>query len=126
MNSPRFIDHPSVSANPDAYGNATLDLGRALPSWSQSLVAHKWLETGGVPKKADNLADEQRAQYEDIVRILTKGDAFPRPIVGLGMFDNIEIGSGAGIVATLASMGIPLIPVHIRRAQEKGLRKFLV
>lgn len=126
MQSPRFIDHPSVSANPDVYGNATLDLAKALPSWSQSLIAYKWLTSDGTPKKAELLDDEQRAQYDDIIRILTKGDAFPKPIIGLGMFDNVEVGSGAGIVATFAAMGVVMIPVHVRLAQEKGLKKFLV
>lgn len=124
--TPRFIDHPSVSANPAAYGNATLDIAKALPSWKQSLIAYKWLNSEGQPKKPDDLADEQRAQRDDILRILAKGDALPTPIVGLGMFDNVEVGSGAGIIATLADMGVKLIPVHLRRAQEKGLKKFLV
>ena len=124
--TPRFIEHPSVSANPSAYGNATLDIEKALPSWKQSLIAYKWLDSEGQPKKPEALADEQRAQRDDILRILAKGDALPTPIIGLGMFDNVEVGSGAGVIATLADMGIKLVPVHLRRAQEKGLKKFLV
>lgn len=89
-------------------------------------MAHKWLDSGGTPKRAEVLAEEQRSQYEDIIRIFSKGDAFPKPIIGLGMFDNVEVGSGAGIVATLASLGIQIIPVHVRLAQEKGLKKFLI
>lgn len=124
--TPRFIDHPSVSANPEAYGNATLNLSAALPSWGQSLIAYKWLGGDGLPKADDQLADEQALQRADILAVLERGDALPKPIIGLGMFDNVEVGSGAGIVATLASLGEATIPVHVRLAQQKGLKKFLL
>lgn len=124
--TPRFMDHPSVSANPGAYGNGSLDVEKALPSWKQSLIAYKWLDAEGRPKKPDALDDEQRAQRDDILRILAKGDALPKPIIGLGMFDNVEVGSGAGIIATLADIGVKILPVHLRIAQEKGLKKFLI
>lgn len=120
------MDHPSVSANPEAYGNATLNIAAALPSWSQSLIAYKWLDSTGIPKDPGALADEQATQRADILAILERGDALPKPIIGLGMFDNLEVGSGAGIVATLAALGEVTIPVHVRRAQEKGLKKFLL
>lgn len=123
--TPRFLDHPSAATS-EAYVSGTLDLSKALPSWRQSLISYKWLDAEARPKKPEELADEQRAQYEDVLRILTKGDALPKPIIGLGMFDNVEVGSGAAIVATLAAMDVKLVPVHIRAAQEKGLRKFLL
>lgn len=124
--TPRFTDHPNVAANRDAYTDATLDIAKALPSWRQSLISYKWLNAEARPKGASDLADEQRAQVDDVIRILTRGDALPKPIVGLGMLDNLEVGSGAAIVATLAAQGVKTIPVHVRKAQEKGLKKFLV
>ena len=122
--TPRFLDHPNATS--DVYVSGVLDLAKALPSWRQSLISYKWLGADAQPKKPDELADEQRAQYEDILRILTRGDALPKPIIGLGMFDNVEVGSGAAIVATLAALDVKVIPVHMRVAQEKGLRKFLL
>lgn len=121
----QFDDHPSVGANKDAYIDGILDLTKALPSWRQSLLAHKWLTADGAAKPSETLGAEQKAKYDEYESALQNGVPLPKPIIGIGMVDNIEVGSGAAVVLLMAHKGAGTLPVHIRAAQSKKLMKFM-
>lgn len=122
----KFIDHPNVGANKDAYIDGVLDLDKAMPSWRQSLLAHKWLTTDGYPKPPETLGAEQKEKYDTYEAMLKNGEALPKPIIGIGMVDNVEVGSGQAVILLLAHKGVKQIPVHIRNSQSKKLMKFMV
>ncbi len=123
---PKFIDHPNVASNKDAYIDGVLDIAKALPSWQQSLLAYKWLTSEGHAKPLDTLGGEQRTRYDEALALLSSGKPLQKPIIGIGMVDNIEVGSGAAIVVLMAHKGITQIPVHIRAGMAKKLMKFMV
>ncbi len=127
LKEPSFVDHPNVSGgNKDAYIDAVLDLDKALPSWRQSLLAYNWLTSDGHAKPVETLGAAQKEKYDEAVALLSAQQSLPKPIIGIGMIDNVEVGSGAAIIVLMAHQGFTQIPVHVRAAMSKKLMKFMV
>ena len=52
--------------------------------------------------------------------------SLPRPVLGWGLFDCVEIGSGRDVFLTLAALGMRHIPVHAPRSMIEALTPFIV
>jgi len=116
-NAPVFADSPVVAAAPERYAEIMIDAAKVLQDWRQSLLAHELIDKNGFVKGDDDITETRLEKRERIRLRLEAGQALEKPILGIGMFDNVEIGSGSDILTTLVMEGVTVLPVHVRTSQ---------
>lgn len=121
----RFTDNPAIAGRCDRYMVVKVDLARVLASWHQSLMAHEWLNGHGHFREPDdlNMCDRDKVLKAD--KILNSGGELPRPVLGIGILDNVEIGSGRDVIYALVRAGHKTASVHIPRSNETEFNRFL-
>ena len=123
--APIFIDNPAIKSREAAYVAVTISVAPVLASWRDSLFAHEWLHPDGSVKKPgeqSELLSIRRAALESRIR---EGSPLERPVLGIGILDTVEIGSGRDTLLTLAALGMTQIPVHIPRSHLDEFRLFI-
>lgn len=121
-----FIPNPTINGQEDAFLSVSVDTQKTLQAWQQSVFAFEWLTPHGTVKAIDDLADTQRQKRMDVEQQIKNGQSLPKPVLGIGMLDNVEIGSGQAVFATIAAMNIKTIDVHIRKSSEKDFAAFII
>ncbi len=121
---PIFADNTVVLARPEQYTEIMVDARKVLQDWKKSLLAHELLDQAGQVKSDDELSETRLEKRENIRDRLSAGLSIEKPVLGIGVFDNVEIGSGSDILATLVLEGVTEIPVHIRVSQLKDFAGF--
>ncbi len=58
-------------------------------------------------------------------KILQAGEALPRPVLGIGILDNIEIGAAREVFYVIAGAGHKTLSVHIPRSNQGEFRPYL-
>lgn len=109
----QFSDNPAVTARRQEYQDIQMAIADILQSWRSSLLAHEWLDNDGAVRPKDALSQRHRRQREHIETLLADRQPLPTPVLGIGMFETIEIGAGRDVVLTLAAHGVETIPVHV-------------
>ncbi len=109
----------------DKYVTLTVDAHAVLESWRESLFSFEWLDAEGVIRPCDDMPVREREKRLAVERDLKAGAPVERPILGIGIMDNIEIGAGRAVFLTLAAMGHKAIPVAVPRTSEKEFKPFL-
>jgi hypothetical protein len=123
---PVFVDNAVATARPEQYAELLVDARKVLTDWKASLLAHELLDSNGFVKGDEDLS-ETRLEKREVVRArLAAGQTLEKPILGIGIFDNIEIGSGSDILATLVMEGVAHLPVHVRKSQLRDFDSFKV
>lgn len=126
MIQPVFTDNPAVAAQADRYTEMLVDAVKILQDWRKSLLAHELLDANGFVKGDDDLS-ESRMEKRDRVRLrLNAGQPLEKPVLGIGIFDNVEIGAGSDVLATLVMEGLTVLPVHVRISQIRDFEGFKV
>jgi hypothetical protein len=127
MNTPsvKFIDNSGLKGRETQYICIIVDTGTVLKSWKKSLFSFEWLTPDGTIRRADELAETERQKFDSVTTAYNNQEALERPILGIGMLDNIEIGSRRDVFLTLAAHGITAIPVHILKQDEKEFTDYL-
>lgn len=120
-----LINNPSVAGREDRYKVIRVDAAKTLKSWKQSLYSFEWLTSEGQIRASDDLPLQERQKRVEIESSLKKGSPIERPVLGIGVMDNIEIGAGRAAFLTLAAQGHKVIEVHIPKANEDDFRPFL-
>lgn len=121
---PLFADNPSVRTQASAYTELLVDAAKVLQSWRVSLLAHELIGKDGTVKADDDL-NETRLEKRELIRArLASGEVLEKPILGIGIFDNIEIGAGSDMLATLVLEGYTILPVHVRTSQLNDFEAF--
>ena len=90
-----------------------------MKSWKISLFSFEWLTPEGQIRKPSELPSKEQEKYQNILSAYSKGDELERPILGIGVMDNIEIGSRRDVLLTLAAQGIDRLEVHIRKQNHE-------
>lgn len=108
-----FIDNKAIKGREDKFTTVTVAVLPVLAAWRDSLFAHEWLTKDGTPKPIDQLSDSAREKRELVEQNINSGTALERPVLGLGILDNLEIGAGKDVLLTLAAHGHEIISVHI-------------
>jgi len=121
-----FADHPVVSGNPAQYAEITVDIRKVLKDWQLSLLSHELIDKDGTIKPDQSLTDSRLARRLEVREAWRRGETLEKPILGIGIFDSIEIGVGSDILVTLAMEGVTALPVHVRAAQIKEFKAFIV
>lgn len=120
-----FIDNPAVKGREDKFIPAIANVAAVLESWKLSLFAYEWLTKDGEIKSTLQMSENIRAKRESAEETLRSSVSLVRPILGLGLLDNVEFGAGKEIFLCLAANGTTAIPVHIPKSQEAEFQRFL-
>lgn len=109
----------------EKYVTVTVDARAVLESWKGSLFSFEWLDASGGIRTPDDMPIREREKRLDVERHLKAGEPLERPILGIGIMDNIEIGAGKAVFLTLAAMGHKTIPVAVPKSCAKEFKPFL-
>lgn len=120
-----FHDHEIVQRMPTDYIEITISPDKILRAWRLSLFAHELLNNDGSLKHENQMNGDTLLRYVEISNLIKQGETLPKPVIGIGIMDNLEIGIGREIVAAAAQHHITEIPVHMRKAQAIEIQKLL-
>lgn len=112
----RFRDNPALRGREDRFVLLDVPVAAVLESWKVSLFAHEWLRTDGHIRTICEMTEpmrERRARMEDLLR---SGEILDHPVLGIGVMDNIEIGSGKDLFLCLAHEGFETLRVHVPKS----------
>lgn len=124
--SVHFIDNPLIKAGADKYVSIVIHGQRALRSWRKSVFSYEWLLPDGTIKNIDQLPEAERPKRKAAEEKIDSNGPIEKPVLGIGMFDNIEIGIGRADFLTLIARGVPHIHVHIHKTNEIDFKEFRV
>jgi len=119
-----LIDNSAVLKNPDIYIEIEIDTIKILKSWKTSLRSFEWLDKKGNIKPITDLNEQDKHHRQEIENALKNGQNIPKSILGIGVYDNIEIGSNRAEFLTLTAHGQKTLPVHVRKSQEQDFQPF--
>ncbi len=125
MNSLQFTDNPLACKMPDTYIEIQVDTAKVLESWQMSLLSFEWLAKNGRIKPTKDLKEPDRAKRTSIETAIKNGQPITKSVLGIGLYENIEIGSGKAEFLTLAASGFQALPVHIHKSHEQDFKPFL-
>lgn len=120
-----FTDSTSLKGREDRYAVVRVKTAAILKSWKSSLFSFEWLHPDGSIRGLDDLPLHERDKRIKVEKMVQKGEAVERPVLGIGLLDNIEIGAGRDIFLTLAAQGVQDIEVHIPVSCKKDFKDFL-
>jgi hypothetical protein len=123
--NPQFYDHEVVQKSPQDYSEIVVSPTHILKCWETSMFACEVLDKQGNIKQQDDMEPSTLKRYIDCLEIIKRGEETPKPILGYGIMDNIEIGVGREIVLAAKTLDINEIPVNIRKAQAEDIQKIL-
>ena len=118
-----FIDN--AGATNAQYICVNIDVSKVLESWHLSVFSFEWLKSDGSIKSLEELSEDEKPKREEVEGTLKKGNSIIKPILGIGIQDNIEIGTGRAVLLTLAALGVETMPVHIPKSNESDFQAFL-
>lgn len=120
-----FIDNPAIKGREEKFLTCNVAIAPVIASWRDSLFAHEWLKSDGSLKPIAELNDANRQKRLDVEAALKEGKPLPKPVLGLGLTDNVEIGSGKDVLLTLASLSEAIVSVHIPKSHADEFKLFL-
>jgi len=120
-----FIPNRAVETARHMFVDINVNTAKILQSWRESLFSFEWLDDQGKIKSIDDLSVRERPKRVAVEQLLKKDEPLEKPILGLGLSDHVEIGSGRATFLTLADLGHETIPVHIPKANESDFQAFL-
>lgn len=123
--TPLFIDNPAIEGREDRYTTIHIRVDAVLESWRSSLFSYEWLLPDGRIKSVGELSDNEQPKRKAVESALNKGEKIETPILGIGLLENIEIGSGRATFLTLADRGCKTMPVHVPTSCAKDFDPFL-
>lgn len=122
----QFIDNSAAKNDSGRYASIAVNVERVLESWRDSVFSYEWLDGNGKIKSNDDLAEREKPKRRRVEEALQSKDPLEKPILGIGLKDNIEIGTGRAEFLTLAAHGVKTIPVHIPKSNESDFKDFIV
>jgi hypothetical protein len=123
-NNITYIENPVLNGNGERYMTLTLDVRKALESWRQSVFSFEWMHPDGRIKTLDELSEGEKPKRVAAEKKYSNKEAFEQPVLGIGIMENIEIGSGRADFLTLAAHGVKTIRVHIPKSNESDFKAF--
>lgn len=127
MREPVYIDHPSYLARPERFESVTIKIEPVIRDWAaEAVFAFEWVDNEGNPKPDPELKDKARDKKKAVNIALETGAPLKRPVLGLGIQDNIEIGAGCEVIMTLFAAGYKTADVHIPRSHHDFFAPYIV
>lgn len=119
-----FTDNQSIKGREDNFLSVSLRVDAVIESWQLSVFSYEWLANGKI-KAAEDLSESEQEKRTAAEALIKSENSIPRPVLGIGMQDNIEIGAGRAELLTLAAHGLEIVSVHIPRGNESDFKAFL-
>lgn len=123
--APDFIANPVISGREDKYTTIQIKVDAVLESWRMSLFSYEWILPDGRIRAEKELSESERPKRHAVEETLKGNQPLETPILGIGLLENVEIGSGRAIFLTLAAHGCKTMPVHIPKSNIKEFTPFL-
>ena len=120
-----LIDNPTLKDRADKFTTLEVNLTKIVQDWKKSIYSFEWLLPDGAVRPPEKLTTEYRHQYNNIEQVYLLKGALERPILGLGMMDNVEIGSRKEVLLTLTHLGVSTLEVHVPKSCLKDFEKFV-
>lgn len=121
-----LTDNSAIKGRADHYDIVDVDVEKILKSWSDSLFAYEWMTPDGGIKALEDLPDSQQEQRQDVEKQIQQGEKIKRPVLGIGLMENVEIGAGKAEFLTLAAHGHSKVSVHIPKSNREEFEKFII
>ncbi len=121
----RFGSNSALKGRESAFIAVDALVAPVLASWKESLFAHEWLHPDGSIRKPSEMTEKMALRRQEVEDRLGSGLGLERPVLGIGILDNIEIGAGRDLFLALAARGIDKIPVHIPQSHLDDFRFFV-
>ena len=122
----QLFDNTAIKGRSENYKTVMVNTKKVLKSWRDSLFAYEWMTSDGDLKSKEALPEKERTKRENVEKNIHAQEPLERPVLGIGMMDNIEIGAGKAVFLTLASQGHKQIQVHVPKSQIDEFEKFIV
>ncbi|WP_435640848.1 hypothetical protein [Micavibrio aeruginosavorus] len=122
---PDFIANPVTTGREDRYETVMIDVPKVLKSWQTSLFSYEWMLPDGRIKDVGELPEKEQPKRAEVEGKISAGTALEMPILGIGLMENIEIGSGRATFLTLAAHGVRTMPVHIPKSNQSEFKAFI-
>lgn len=119
-----FTANPVIAGRESHYETITVALPKIIESWRASLFSYEWMLPDGRIKTRDELPPAEQPKRDAVEAQIAAGAALEIPVLGIGMMDNVEIGTGRAIVLTLAAHGVQTIQAHIPAAHAAEFAPF--
>lgn len=119
-----FTDNPLIAAKAASYEAVLVDTARVLESWRMSLMSHEWLDKNGAIRTLPQLKPELQSQQKAVLAAVKAGSVLAKPVLGIGIYENVEIGIGRDVFITLAGLGMMKIPVHVPASMAKEFKPY--
>lgn len=121
----QMTENPALAGRESRYTILWVDSAKVLKSWRQSLYSFEWLTPDGSIRDSADLPMQEHQKHKEIEKRISQGVALERPVLGIGIMDNVEIGAGKAVFLTLAAQGHKTIEVYIPVSNEKEFKAFL-
>lgn len=121
----KFIDNPAAANRPGHYQTVEVDIHKIMKSWRSSLYSYEWLRADGQIKALEELPESEQERRRIVEDKITGGKTLEQPVLGIGLLENVEIGSGRATLLTLAALGVDRVPVHIPHSSRDEFAPFL-
>ncbi|NCT40131.1 MAG: hypothetical protein GW778_00510 [Alphaproteobacteria bacterium] len=120
-----FKDSKAAINKPEFYIPVVLDINAILKSWQLSIFSFEWINKDASIKDISALKEADQEKRKAIEAALTNNEPLEKPILGIGIQDNVEIGSGKAVICTLAAHGVKTIPAHIPKSNESDFKDLI-
>lgn len=120
-----FIDNPAIKGREKNYAEVTVSIPKIVQSWRESLFSYEWMMPDGRIKARDELPEGERPKRDAAEKAIESGGPLEKPVLGIGLLENVEIGTGRAILLTLAAHGVKTMPVHIPASHKDEFKPFI-
>lgn len=124
MNNIEFTDNPAIRGKENSYITVSVKAPDVIKSWKSSLFSFEWITAEYKIKPFEDLPEKEQEKRREVEARLQAGKPVEMPILGIGMLDNVEIGSGRAVFLTLVANGVEEIPVHIPVTYKDDFKPF--
>lgn len=121
----KFTDNPAVLGREAHYASLRVDTAKVLASWKQSLFSFEWLRPDGSIKDSAELSPPELEKRRHVENALAQGAPVPKPVLGIGIMENVEIGIGRAEFLTLAAHGALVIEAHVPASNREDFKDFI-
>ena len=125
MPQTQFRDHIIVVQNPDDYIEVQTSPANIFKGWELSPFAHELLNRDGSIKTESDLSGDTLQKFIAASEAIKRSEPLEKPILGIGLNDDIEIGVGREIIAAAYHAGLTSIPTNIPKGQADCVQQFL-
>ena len=121
-----FTDNPVIKGREGNYKTITVDIALIVKSWRESLFSFEWMLPDGRIKTTEELSEMEQPKRMAVEDKIRTHAPLEKPVLGIGLMDNVEIGTGRATLLTLAAHGIATMPVHVPASHADEFKPFMV